>query len=198
MPRPTAKELSTIPNMTASVELPSLQLQQTAITGIKAQLNVAAHRASLVLVSEVAQAHVEARGTVNLTPGYDADLTVDLSRTPLRPLLALYFPGLPEGFAGETELHATLHGPLGRQVADRGAHHDPHFQRPLSKSPNCERSADPCRFYPFDAHLAAGRDSWNRHFARFGGSRAPRGSGAALESHRQGFSRCSHRSDPSA
>ena len=32
------------PNVTASVELPSLQLQQTSITGIKAQLNVAAHR----------------------------------------------------------------------------------------------------------------------------------------------------------
>lgn len=100
------------PNITATVELPTLQLQQTSITGIKAQLNVARHRASLVLVSEVAQAHVEARGTVNLAPGYDADLTLDLSRTPLRPLLALYFPGLPEGFDGETELHAKLEGPL--------------------------------------------------------------------------------------
>jgi translocation and assembly module TamB len=100
------------PNLTATVELPSLQLQQTSITGIKAQLNVAAHRANLVLVSEVAQAHVEARGTVDLTPGYHADLSVDLGRTPLRPLLALYYPGVPEGFAGETELHATLHGPL--------------------------------------------------------------------------------------
>jgi translocation and assembly module TamB len=100
------------PNVTASVELPSLQLQQTSITGIKAQLNVAAHRANLMLVSEVAQAHVEARGTVNLTPGYDADLTLDLGRTPLRPLLAVYYPGVPEGFTGETELHATLHGPL--------------------------------------------------------------------------------------
>jgi translocation and assembly module TamB len=100
------------PNVTASVELPSLQLQQTSITGIKAQLNVAAHRANVMLVSQVAQAHVEARGTVNLTPGYDADLTVDLGRTPLRPLLAVYYPGVPEGFTGETELHATLHGPL--------------------------------------------------------------------------------------
>jgi translocation and assembly module TamB len=100
------------PQMTATVELPKLQLQQTAITEMKADLNVANQRANLALVSDVNQAHISGHGYVNLTPDRYADFTVDTNKVPLQPFLVLYAPSLPEGFQGETELHATLKGPL--------------------------------------------------------------------------------------
>jgi translocation and assembly module TamB len=99
------------PQLTASFEIPQLQTRQTAISGIKAQVNVADERANFSLASDVSQAHVEARGTLNLTGDYYTEANIDTSRVPLGPLLALYATP-PPGFQGATELHATLKGPL--------------------------------------------------------------------------------------
>jgi translocation and assembly module TamB len=100
------------PQMTATVELPNLRLKQTTITGMKADLNVGNQRANLTLVSDVNQAHISGHGYVNLTPDRYADFTIDTNKVPLQPFLVLYAPTVPEGFQGETELHATLKGPL--------------------------------------------------------------------------------------
>ena len=100
------------PNLTALIQIARLQMRQTAITGMKAQLNVANQKANLALSSDVSQAHIEAHGSVKLTADHYADLTVDTNRVPLGPFLALYAANLPQGFQGETELHATLKGPL--------------------------------------------------------------------------------------
>ena len=100
------------PNLTAELRVAKLEVRQAAITGIKAQVNVANHKATLAFASDVAQAHVEGGGTINLTGGYYADLTFNAPPMPLQPLLAIYFPALPEDFQGETELHASAKGPL--------------------------------------------------------------------------------------
>lgn len=100
------------PQLTASMQLPKLQLRQTAITGIKAQLDVANHHGTFALNSDVAEASVQARGTVELRGDYYTQAKIDTTRIPLDPLLVLYMPSRPNGFQGETELHATVKGPL--------------------------------------------------------------------------------------
>ena len=100
------------PQLTASVELPQLHVRDKSISQIKAQLQVANRHAQLTLDSEVAQASVHSRANVNLTGDYYTEAVIDTSVVPLDPLLAMYSPGLPQGFQGETELHASLKGPL--------------------------------------------------------------------------------------
>jgi len=100
------------PQLTAVMELPQLQLRQNSISQLKAELRVANRRADLALSSEVAQTSLGMRAQVNLTGDYYAEATIDTGNVALDPVLAMYLPSVPEGFQGETELHATLKGPL--------------------------------------------------------------------------------------
>lgn len=100
------------PALTATVQLPQLQFRENSIAGIKADLNVSNHRADLVLRSYVAQSTVSAHAIVNLAGDYYTEATIDTTKIPLAPLLAIYAPSVPTGFQGATELHATLKGPL--------------------------------------------------------------------------------------
>jgi len=100
------------PQLIATIQVPHLQLKRTAVTGIRGDLSVAAHRATVSLTSDVQQAHVDAHGYVNLTPDRYSEFVVDTNKVPLEPFVVLYAPSVPEGFKGETELHATLKGPL--------------------------------------------------------------------------------------
>ncbi len=100
------------PTLTATIQVPELQLRQNSVSGIKAELSVANHRATLLLSSDVAQSTVRAHGVVNLNGDYYTEATIDTSKIPLDPLLAMYVSSLPNGFQGATELHATLKGPL--------------------------------------------------------------------------------------
>ena len=100
------------PQLTATVQIPQLQMRQASISGIKAQLNVANQKAQLSLDSEIAQTFVQARGTVNLTGNYYTQATFDTRAIPIEGLLALYMPVKTNGPRGQVELHATVTGPL--------------------------------------------------------------------------------------
>jgi len=100
------------PQLTVSAQIPKIDVQQKSIAGVRAEVNVANQRADLTLDSEVAQASVRARGNINLTGDYETDASIDTSAIPLDVLLATYASGVPEGFQGETEFHATVKGPL--------------------------------------------------------------------------------------
>jgi translocation and assembly module TamB len=100
------------PQLIATVQLPRLDVKQKSIAGVKAEVHVANKQADLTLDSEVAQASVRARGHVNLTGDYETDASIDTTAIPLEVLLATYASGVPEGFQGQTELHATVKGPL--------------------------------------------------------------------------------------
>jgi translocation and assembly module TamB len=100
------------PQLDVTLEIPTLQVQQTTVADMKAQLQVRDQNANLSLSSNVAQAFVQANATVRLTGNYDAQATIDTNKIPLDPLLALYVTGMPTGFHGETEVHASLKGPL--------------------------------------------------------------------------------------
>lgn len=99
------------PQVTAVFELPQLQLRQNSISGVKAEVDVANHRADLTLHSQLANASVHAHGSVNLSGDYYTEGTIDTTSIPL-DRLAMFLPSLPDGFQGQTEFHATLKGPL--------------------------------------------------------------------------------------
>jgi translocation and assembly module TamB len=100
------------PRLNAVVQSPKLEARQKSIGGVKAQVHVANKQADLTVDSQVAQASVRARGHVNLTGDYETDASIDTAAIPLEVLLATYGSSVPEGFSGQTELHATLKGPL--------------------------------------------------------------------------------------
>jgi translocation and assembly module TamB len=100
------------PQLTASLQLPKLDVKQKSIAGVKAEVHVANKQADLTLDSQVAQASVRARGHVNLTGDYETDASIDTTAIPLDVLLATYTSSVPEGFQGQTEFHATVKGPL--------------------------------------------------------------------------------------
>jgi translocation and assembly module TamB len=100
------------PQFTATLQLPTLEVRQKSIAGLKADVHMANKRADLTVDSQVAQAAIRARGTINLAGDYETYASIDTTSIPLDVLLATYVSSVPEGFQGQTELHATLKGPL--------------------------------------------------------------------------------------
>lgn len=100
------------PQLNAVVQLPQLQIRDKSVAGIKADLRVAQHAADLNLDSQVSQASIHGRAHMALTGNYETDASIDTSTIPLDALLASYSSGAPQGFAGQTEFHATVKGPL--------------------------------------------------------------------------------------
>lgn len=100
------------PQLTATVALPKLEIQQKSISDLRAEVQVANQRADLSLNSKVAESSVKARAQVNLTGDYYTDAAIDTTVVPLDVLLATFSGRAPEGFQGQSEFHATLKGPL--------------------------------------------------------------------------------------
>jgi translocation and assembly module TamB len=55
---------------------------------------------------------IRANAKVNLIDDYAADATLDTQAIPLQPIFAIYAPEQAAELSGQTEVHATLHGPL--------------------------------------------------------------------------------------
>ncbi|HZU22083.1 MAG TPA: hypothetical protein VE998_04565, partial [Terriglobales bacterium] len=100
------------PQLQASIQVPQLQIQNQTMRGITFTTNVANHVANFNLDSEVLNASARAHGTVNLTGAYDANVVLDTNVIPFAPLVALYAPSQAGSLTGQTEIHATLRGPL--------------------------------------------------------------------------------------
>lgn len=100
------------PQLVASVRLPELQMRKGSISNFNADLRVAQHKADLNVGTNVSAASIRAHGRVNLTDDYYTDAVIDTNTIPFAPLLATYASSVPQGFQGQSELHATLKGPL--------------------------------------------------------------------------------------
>jgi translocation and assembly module TamB len=100
------------PQLVATVQLPQLQMRKGSISNFKADLRVAQHKAELNVGTNVSAASIRAHGTVNLTGDYEAEAAIDTNTISMEPVLATYAASVPQGFQGQTELHATLKGPL--------------------------------------------------------------------------------------
>ncbi|HET8889252.1 MAG TPA: translocation/assembly module TamB domain-containing protein, partial [Candidatus Angelobacter sp.] len=100
------------PQLQATIEVPQLQMQKQTVQGLKLQTTVQNHVASIVLDSDVAKVSLKARGTVGIEAPYMADIRLDSGKIDFQPLVALYAPAQAADLSGQTELHATLRGPL--------------------------------------------------------------------------------------
>lgn len=100
------------PQLRAVLKLPQLSIRGKSVSEIEAQLQIANQKADLQLNSNVAEAAVRAQAKVNLTGAYYTEASIQTTSIPLDVLLAAYLSSVPEGFKGQTELHATLNGPL--------------------------------------------------------------------------------------
>jgi translocation and assembly module TamB len=102
------------PQMDATLEIPTLAVQGQNATGVKLQATVANHIANATLQSSAVNTSIQAKAKIELTGDYQTDATLDTQGIPLGPLIALYAPQA-DGVTGQTEVHATLYGPLRNQ-----------------------------------------------------------------------------------
>ena len=102
------------PQLDAALEIPTLSVQGQNITTIKLQANVANHIANATVQSSALNTSIQAKAKIELTGDYLTDATLDTQGIPLGPLIAVYAPQA-DGVTGQTEIHATIHGPLKNQ-----------------------------------------------------------------------------------
>ncbi|HEX8924873.1 MAG TPA: translocation/assembly module TamB domain-containing protein [Terriglobales bacterium] len=100
------------PQLDASLSIPQLVVQRQTIRGLKLTANVAQHVATVDLNSEVADTFARAHATIGLEGEMPVNGTFDTQNIPLQPLVATYAPDQASDFSGQTELHATVRGPL--------------------------------------------------------------------------------------
>lgn len=111
------------PQLDVTLQAPTLQIRETSLNNVNAVMNLDQHRAHLSLNSNVgltssasqaasSQAYVRADANVDLVGNFHTQASIDTSLIPLAPFLAVYAPSVPEGFKGETEVHASVSGPL--------------------------------------------------------------------------------------
>lgn len=100
------------PQVNATVQIPNLVVQQQKISNVRLQTAVANHVATAQLTSSAVNTAIIANAKITLTDDYLADAKIDTQSIPLGPLLATYAPAQAGNVNGQTELHATLHGPL--------------------------------------------------------------------------------------
>ncbi len=100
------------PQLDATLQIPQIEIQKQKISDVKLQMNVANHRATADLTSSAVGTMIRANAKVDLTGEYFADATLDTQAIPLQPIFAIYAPDQAADLSGQTELHATLHGPL--------------------------------------------------------------------------------------
>ena len=114
------------PQLAATLQIPTLTIRTASssnqsgpdqspiqsITGITLHADLANHVANATLESKAVNTSIQAKARVNLTGDYLADATLDTQQIPLAPLFAVYASEQSESLSGQTEIHATLHGPL--------------------------------------------------------------------------------------
>ena len=100
------------PQLDATLQIPQIDIQNQQIAQVNLQMNVADHLATANLTSSAVGTAIRANAKVHLAGDYPADATLDTQAIPLQPIFAIYAPEQAADLSGQTEVHATLHGPL--------------------------------------------------------------------------------------
>lgn len=100
------------PGLTATLTIPQLDVQNQKIADVRLDMNVANHNLVASLNSRAIDTSIQARVKVNLSGDYMTQATLDTQPIALGPVLALYAPSAGSDISGQTELHATVSGPL--------------------------------------------------------------------------------------
>ena len=105
------------PQLTASLRIPSLTVQGQTAANVALNANVANHVADATLDSSALNTQLQAKAHIQLTGDYQTDATLNTKGIPLQPIVEMFSPANAESLSGETELHATVHGPLKNTAA---------------------------------------------------------------------------------
>jgi translocation and assembly module TamB len=105
------------PELAATIESPKLQVRDQTLGDLRLQTNLANHVANVALDTHAVNTVLTARAEVNTTGDYETTAKIDTQSIPLQPLIALYSPAQAANISGQTELHATLRGPLKNKAA---------------------------------------------------------------------------------
>ncbi len=105
------------PQLNATLQVPHLTVQNQTVNSLLVQANVANHVAVAAVNSQALGTAIRAHLRTNLTGSYYTEAAIDTSRVALQPLLAIYAPAQAADISGQTELHATLRGPLKNRSA---------------------------------------------------------------------------------
>ncbi|MGI9103131.1 MAG: translocation/assembly module TamB domain-containing protein [Terriglobales bacterium] len=100
------------PGLNASLQIPKLTMHGQTVSGLSLQAAVANHVANVALDSSVINTQIHGRGRIALTGNYETNATLDTQPIQLEPLVALAAPSQAGNIKGQTELHATVRGPL--------------------------------------------------------------------------------------
>jgi len=109
------------PGVDATVGISNLKVRDQSIPELQAQVGIVNQRANGTIKARMEQGTLNAKGDVDLTGQRLANVSVDTGTIPIGFLLASYAPNLGSDITGQTELHATLNGPL-RDPARMQAH----------------------------------------------------------------------------
>jgi len=106
------------PRLEFTAQIPRLQIQNQTIDSISLGANIADHVATVSLDSkpQALNTFVRGHGRVRLDGDYETEAAFDTSPISLQPLIALYLPAQSAGLTGQTEVHATVKGPLKDQT----------------------------------------------------------------------------------
>jgi translocation and assembly module TamB len=100
------------PEVNANVEVPKLVLASQSVFGTKLQAHLENRVVNATLASSAMGAEIQAKARVQMANDYQADASLDTKAFPLAALLAAFAPDEAADLSGETEIHATVHGPL--------------------------------------------------------------------------------------
>ena len=102
------------PQLDGTVQIPKLVIHGQTVTGINLRMNVANHVADATLQSSAVNTSIDAKARIQLAGDYPIDASLNTQQIPLEPLVGVYAPQIAN-LSGQTEVHATLHGPLKRK-----------------------------------------------------------------------------------
>ncbi|WP_446743016.1 translocation/assembly module TamB domain-containing protein [Silvibacterium acidisoli] len=100
------------PQLDATLTIPQLVIQNQTVQSLNLKMNLADHVANANLSTSAIGTGIQGQARVELTGDYMTDAKIDTQSIPLQPLVATYAPDQAGDVTGQTEVHATLHGPL--------------------------------------------------------------------------------------
>lgn len=100
------------PQLKATLDAPQLHVGSQDLSGLKVEADVANQQANVTVASAVSGASIQGQGNVSLTGQHRAHMTLESQPIQIGPLLAAFVPQAPGGLKGQTQIHASLDGPL--------------------------------------------------------------------------------------
>lgn len=100
------------PSATVHLEIPTLNIQGQKISDVLMDANLADHIGTATASLRAEEIPIQAHAKIKLTGNQEISATLDTQTLSLQTLAALYAPQVDSRFTGQTEVHATLQGPL--------------------------------------------------------------------------------------